>query len=273
MKPVLVTGVSSGIGLAIAASLTGAGIPVFGSVRRAADAAEFQAALGPTARAVMFDLRFARSIESAAGRLRALAPEGLAAIVNNAGVAVPGPLEHLDLADFREQLEINVTGALSVIQTFLPLLGRGGRIINISSVAAATAMPFLGAYSASKAALEAMSTSLRRELKPRGIDVVLIQPGGIRTPIWAKAAAGDTSSLAETPYAAPLGRFREIALAAGENGLPAEKVGALVLRVLVARRARARYLLTPHPVTERLMRVLPPRLLDRLIARALARKP
>lgn len=265
----LVTGVSSGIGRAIAARLVARGIPVVGSVRSASEAETFVREFRPLARAVVFDLRDPVAIARAADGLPMLAMSGLRAIVNNAGVAVPGLLEHLPLAEFREQIEINLTGVLAVTQAFLPLLPRGGRIVNISSVAAATAMPFLGAYSASKAALEAMSASLRRELRVRGIDVVIVQPGGIRTPIWRKAGAADASALVGTPYEAPGAEFRSVALAAGEGGLPAEKVAALVVRVLDARRPRARYLITPHPVTERLMRMLPPRLLDRLIARRL----
>lgn len=268
-RAVLVTGVSSGIGLAAAKAIAARGGGVIGTVRSAADAAAFEHAL-PGGRAVVFDLRDEAAIAAAAGEIRSLAPAGLRGLVNNAGIAVPGPLEHLPLAEFREQIEINLTGTLAVTQAFLPLLSRGGRVVNVSSVAAATAMPFLGAYSASKAALEAMSDSLRRELMPRGIDVAVVQPGGIRTPIWRKAGAADSSALAGTEYEAPAAEFRTVALAAGESGLAADRVGALVARVLLdSRRPRTRYLITPHPVTERLMRILPARLLDRLIARRL----
>ncbi|MCC6734947.1 MAG: SDR family NAD(P)-dependent oxidoreductase [Bauldia sp.] len=272
-RAVLVTGVSSGIGLAVAKAIAARGVPVIGSVRKAADAGPFAAAIGPAAGAAVFDLRDPTAIAAAADEVRALAPAGLRGLVNNAGVAVPGPLEHLPLADFRDQIEINLAGTLAVTQAFLPALARGGRIVNVSSVAAATAMPSLGAYSASKAALEAMSESLRRELGPRGIDVVIVQPGGIRTPIWQKASAADSSALAGTEYEAPAAEFRSAALAAGEAGLAAERVGALIARVLLdARRPRTRYLVTPHPVTERLMRMLPARLLDRLIAKRLGRR-
>lgn len=255
-RAVLVTGVSSGIGRAIASALSARGVRVIGSVRTAADAASFASAPGPSARALVFDLRDPEAIAAAAAEAKAFAPAGLRGIVNNAGIAVPGPLEHLPLAEFRHQMEVNLTGVLAVTQVFLPLLSSGGRIVNVSSVAAATAMPFLGAYSASKAALEAMSASLRRELRARGIDVVIVQPGGIRTPIWRKAGAADSSALVGTPYAAPAAEFRAVALAAGEGGLAAEQVGALVARILLdARRPRTRYLITPHPMTERLMRL------------------
>ncbi len=226
MRPVLITGVSSGIGRGIARVLTAAGIQVYGSVRREEDARSFEAEFGAKARAVVFDLRDEAVIRVAAALVAAETDgAGLAAIVNNAGFAAPGPLEAIPLAAFREQIEIGVTGVLAVTQAFLPLLRsrRGdapGRIITISSVGGATAMPFLGPYAAAKFGLEALSDSLRRELAVHGIRVVVIQPGGIATPIWTKASAADVGAFAETPYAAPLAIFRRLALAAGAGGRP-----------------------------------------------------
>lgn len=275
MRPVVVTGVSTGIGRAIAGALVAAGVRVFGSVRKPEDAAAFEADFGPLARAVVFDLRDDAAIRRAADEITASAGNGgLGGLVNNAGVAVPGPLEDLPVAEFRDQIETNLVGTLAVTQAFLPLLriaraaGQTARIVNISSVSGATAMPFLGAYAATKFALEALSHSLRRELYGSGIDVILIQPGGVATPIWQKAAS-QTEANYHPRYARAGAAFRAIALAAGANGIPTERVGQLVLRILRARSPRPRYLVTPHPVTERLMRILPTRLLDRLIARRL----
>jgi NAD(P)-dependent dehydrogenase (short-subunit alcohol dehydrogenase family) len=278
LRPVVVTGVSSGIGQAIAKTLTAAGYPVFGSVRRAEDAAAFQAETGGTA--LLFDLRDEAAIAEAAAMVTADAgANGIAALVNNAGIALPGALERIPIERFREQLEIGLVGPLAVTKAFLPLLkgggarSRAGRIVNISSVAGATAMPFLGPYSAAKFGLEAMSDSLRRELAVYGIDVVVIQPGGIATPAWEKAAAEDSSAFADGPYQKAAAEFRELALAAGTGGMAAGRVADLVLRVLRARRPRPRYLITPHPVTERIIRRLPARLLDLLIARRLGLRP
>lgn len=275
MRPVVVSGVSTGIGRAIASALVAAGIPVFGSVRKPDDARSFEADLGPLARAVVLDLRDEAAIRRAAVEIAAaVGSDGIAGLINNAGIAVPSPLEDLPIAEFRDQIETNLVGTLAVTQAFLPLLrvaraaGHRARIVNISSVSGATAMPFLGAYAAAKFALEALSDSLRRELHGSGIDVVVVQPGGIATPIWQKAAAQEDA--ADHPrHAQAAAVFRDVALAAGANGLPAERVGRLVLRILSSRRPRPRYLITPHPVTERLMRILPTRLLDRLIARRL----
>jgi NAD(P)-dependent dehydrogenase (short-subunit alcohol dehydrogenase family) len=271
-RPVVVTGVSTGIGRAIAKVLVEAGIPVFGSVRNAEDANAFEAELGNLATALQFDLRDEAAIAAAAERVRtAVGADGIAALVNNAGGAFPGPLEDMPLDRFREQLNVGVTGTLAVTQAFLPLLcgPRPGRIVNISSVSGATAMPFLGAYAAAKFGLEALSDSLRRELMVHGVDVIVIQPAGVVTPIWQKAAEEDASAYAGTVYEKPLAAFHAAAGAAGRSGLPAEAVGRLVLRILGKRRPRARYLITRHPLTERVMRLLPARLLDRLIARRL----
>ena len=275
-RPVVVTGVSSGIGVAIARNLIAAGVKVFGSVRRDKDAARLEEEFGERATALIFDIRDEDAVAAAADRVReAAGKDGIAALVNNAGVALPGPLEHMTTARFRDQLDIGIIGTLAVTQAFLPLLkaeGAGkqpGRVVNISSVAGVTAMPFLGPYAAAKFGLEAMSDSLRRELMIYGIDVIVIQPGGVDTPAWEKAAAEDSGNVAGGPYEQPVATFRSLALAAGRSGIAADRVAATVAKALNRRRPRARYLITPHPVAERIMRRLPARLLDRLIARRL----
>ena len=275
LRPVVVTGVSTGIGRATAKLLTSAGVRVFGSVRSAEDAAAFEKELGDNATALQFDLTDEDAIAAAAEHVQGTAgAEGLSALVNNAGIAIPGPLEHLPLARFREQIETALVGTLAVTRAFLPLLKatgerEAGRIINISSVAGATAMPFLGSYAAAKFGLEALSDSLRRELMVYGIDVIVIQPGGVDTPIWQKAVADDGGGVSGSAYERPVAKFASAARAAGEGGIDPERVATLVQAAIVRRRPRPRYLITPHPVTERIMRRLPTRLLDRLIARRL----
>lgn len=278
LRPVVVTGVSTGIGRAIARTLTMSGVQVFGSVRRSEDAEAFEAEFGKAATALLFDLRDEEAIAKAAERVRvATGGGGIAALVNNAGIAVPGPLEYMPTARFREQLEVGLTGTLTVIKAFLPMLkasgeGGAGRIVNISSVSGATALPFLGPYAAAKFGLEALSDSLRRELMVYGIDVIVIQPGGVDTPVWRKAAE-DATPLAGGSYEGPIAAFRAAAHAAGKSGIDPGRVATLVLAAIVRRRPRVRYLITPHPVTERIMRRLPTRLLDRLIARRFGLRP
>ena len=197
MKAAVVTGVSSGIGLATAAMLARRGVHVFGSVRRASDAERAAAASDGNFTPLVFDVTDEHLIEEAAREVRGrLGGERLFGLVNNAGIAVPGPAIHVSVADFRYQIEVNLTGAFAVTKSFLPLLGadrsldgRPGRIINVSSVGGRRGLPFMGAYVASKFALEGCSACLRRELMLYGIDVIVVGPGSVATPIWDKAEA------------------------------------------------------------------------------------
>lgn len=273
-RAAVITGVSTGIGRAVAVRLATAGWRVFGSVRSEDDARAFEAELrGATA--LVFDVTDDGAIARAAAAVAAATgPGGLAALVNNAGIAVAGPLQHLALDRFREQLAVNVTGTLAVTQAFLPLLeGAGGRtpgrVVNISSVAGRMAMPFIGAYAASKFALEGMSDSLRRELMIHGIPVVVVAPASIATPIWDKSVGEGADEYSRTAYRDALDRMLAIANATGQAGLPAERVAEVVLRALIARRPRHRYAVNGSPVSSFLMRRIPAGMLDRLIARTI----
>jgi hypothetical protein len=277
-RSAVVTGVSSGIGLATARVLAARGFRVFGSVRKASDAAPLAAELGESFTPLVFDVTDAVAVAAAAEAVgRALGGDGLAGLVNNAGIAVPGPLELLPLEDFRRQLEVNLVGPLAVAKAFLPLLGADprragppGRIVNVSSVAGRSGAPFLGAYVAAKHGLEGLSESLRRELMIHGIDVVIVAPGAIVTPIWEKGAAEDASGAAGTPYAEPLRRFRAYALETGRAGLPPERVGEVIHEALTAARPKVRYAVIPDRLrTWTLPMLLPRRLVDRFIARGL----
>jgi NAD(P)-dependent dehydrogenase (short-subunit alcohol dehydrogenase family) len=279
-RSVVVTGVSSGIGLAIARVLASHGVHVFGSVRRPADAERVAAELGQSFTPLFFDVTDAAAIQASVPVVAAaLNGRTLWGVVNNAGIAVGGPLIHQPLDDVRRHLEVNVIGALAVAQAFAPLLGTDrtrlgvpGRIVQISSVAGRMSAPFLGAYAASKRALEGMSDALRRELMVFGIDVILINPGSVVTPIWdkAEAQAQDTSRYAETEYPPFLAKFLAAALRSGRSGLPPEAVGETVWTALSADRPR-----TFYPVVGRKLLhwtiplFLPARVLDRLIAKRL----
>ena len=194
--------------------------------------------------------------------------------MNNAGIAVPGPLLHLPLADYRHQLEVNLIGPLLVTQAFAPLLGadpgrdgKPGRIVNISSVGGKIGVPFLGAYAASKHALEGMSETLRRELMLYGIDVIIIGPGSVATPIWDKAEADDFSRYQNTDYAEILDRFSKYFIAEGRKGFSPERIGATVLAALTSARPRARYAVVPNRFTNwTLPMLLPKRVLDKIIS-------
>jgi short-subunit dehydrogenase len=210
----------------------------------------------------------------------ALGGEPLFGLVNNAGIAVSGPLLYLDVDEFRHQLEVNVTGPLIVTQAFAPLLtshatkqNRPGRIVMISSVGGTNATPFLGPYSASKFALEGLSEALRRELMLLGIDVIVIAPGAVATPIWDKAEAVDVTRYANTPFAPALNRIRDYMLTSGPKGLKPERLGRAVWTALTTAKPKVRYVVTPDVMQNFIVSTLPKRTVDRIIGGRLGLLP
>jgi NAD(P)-dependent dehydrogenase (short-subunit alcohol dehydrogenase family) len=275
MRAVVITGVSTGIGRGIATVLARNGFHVFGSVRHAGHGADFEKALAGNGTALVFDVTDQPAVVAAAEKVRAaVGSDGLVGLVNNAGITVQGPLEKLPLADLRKQFEVNTIAPVGVAQAFLPLLGAStppranpGRVVNISSVGGRIALPFLGPYAASKFAVEALSDSLRRELAVYGIDVIVIQPGSIDTPIWEKGAQDDTAAFRGTPYFDALERFKKAALKIGKAGLQPEAVGQAVLTALTTPKPKARYVVQRGgPLQFHITRHLPARMLDRLVA-------
>ncbi|HSB00684.1 MAG TPA: SDR family NAD(P)-dependent oxidoreductase [Anaerolineales bacterium] len=278
MQSVVVTGVSTGIGWAVAKVLIEHGVRVFGSVRKTQDAERLSKEFGQNFVPLLFDVTDEPAVQAAARQVRALLNgETLSGLVNNAGIAVPGPLMHLATDDFRHQLEVNLVSVLIVTKAFLPLLGadralRGkpGRIINMSSTGGRNGSPFLGAYSASKHGLEGFSESLRRELMLYGIDVIIIAPGAIATPIWDKAEQVDVDMYANTEYAESARIIYSYMIRHGKNGLPAETVGELTWQALTTPRPRVRYAIAPgNFIMRHIQTLLPRRVIDRVIARNL----
>lgn len=281
-KSAVVTGVSTGIGRAIAKSLTDAGWRVFGSVRKEKDASEASAALGATFTPLLFDVTDEAAIARGAAQVKAaLGGATLGALVNNAGVAVGGPVAYLNMDDLKRQIEINVYGPIRATKAFVPLLGADkaqkgppGRIVNMSSVAGKIASPFMSPYAMSKHALEAMSESLRRELTVHGIDVVIVGPGAIKTPIWAKADDIDFEQYRHTEYAADLERMKGMMQAFGEQGLEAEEVGELVLGILATEKPKTRYAILRNKFSMwTLPNLLPKRMVDNFVAKRFGLKP
>jgi NAD(P)-dependent dehydrogenase (short-subunit alcohol dehydrogenase family) len=281
MQSVVVTGVSTGIGWGITKVLIQRGFRVFGSVRKTQDAERLSREFGERFIPLLFDVTDEAAVQAAAKHVREqLNGEILFGLVNNAGIAAPGPLIHLPTDDFRHQLEVNLVSVLIVTKAFVPLLGadrslRGqpGRIINISSVSGKSAYPFVGAYAASKHGLEGFSETLRRELQLYGIDVIVIGPGPVATPIWDKAEQTDISLYANTDYVEAARRAQEYMIRNGRSGLPPEKVGEVVWHALTARNPRVRYAVMPGNFLRRwIPSLLPKRLIDRIVARALGLK-
>ncbi|MCZ2127303.1 MAG: SDR family NAD(P)-dependent oxidoreductase [Anaerolineales bacterium] len=280
MNSIVVTGVSTGIGKSVAELLIQKGFRVFGSVRKPADADRLSAELGKNFVPLLFDVTDEAAVRAAAEEVRkALNGETLFGLVNNAGVAVGGPALHLPIADFRRQLEINVVGQLIVSQAFAPLLraqnaqGKAGRIVNITSVSGKEGSPFLGAYSASKFALEGLSESMRRELMRYGIDVIIVAPGPIATPIWDKAEELDIEFYRDTDFYEAGKKFQKYSVAKGRSGLPPEAVGKAVYAALTKPHPRARYAVNPRPLAHWIASLLPKRVVDQAIAKALGLLP
>lgn len=281
-KSVVVTGVSTGIGWAAVKVLTGKGFHVFGSVRKQADANRLQAEFGQAFTPLVFDVTDGPGVRAGARQVeRALAGDTLAGLVNNAGVAVAGPLLHLPIEEWRQQLEVNLTGVVIATQAFAPLLGAGGpgpiqdpgRIVNISSVGGRNANPFMGPYCTTKFGLEGLSESLRRELMPYGVDVVVVAPGAVATPIWDKADETDTRRYADTIYAPALERLRGYMLSIGKSGLPAERIGQAIHTALTAKTPKVRYVVSPAPMQVLMTEILPKRTLDRITGQRLGLLP
>lgn len=281
MHSIVVTGVSTGIGWFVTKVLIERGFHVFGSIRKAQDAERLSTEFGEAFFPLLFDVTDEIAVLAAAQEVRKrLNGETLFGLVNNAGIAVQGPLMHLPTDGFRHQLEVNLVSVLIVTKAFLPLLGadrslRGkpGRIINMSSVSGTIGYPFVGAYAASKHGLEGFSETLRRELMLYGIDVIIIGPGSVATPIWDKAELADMSLYADTDYVEATRRAQERMIRIGKNGLAPERVGEVVLHALTTPRPRVRYLVARRSLVHRLlMYLLPKRLIDGFIARSLGFK-
>jgi NAD(P)-dependent dehydrogenase (short-subunit alcohol dehydrogenase family) len=264
---VLVTGASTGIGAAITRQLAKQGFEVFGTVRRPADGQSLETA-GVTP--VLMDVTDVESIACARQVVaETLGGRPLRGLVNNAGIATGGPVELVPLDEVRGVFEVNVLGVVAVTQAFLPLLRAArGRIVNISSLSSRVALPFVGAYAASKSAVEGLSDSLRRELADAGVRVVVVQPGTVRTPIWDKLAAVDHDRFRGSVYEEPLRRVRELALAGGSQGLPPEAVARAVGAALTARRPPTRIVVARGSyLARRVVYLLPGRWIDHLILR------
>jgi NAD(P)-dependent dehydrogenase (short-subunit alcohol dehydrogenase family) len=281
MKSVVVTGASTGIGWATTKLLLDRGFRVFGSVRKQADADRLKGEFGTNFTPLFFDVTDEAAVLAAARDVRtALNGEKLAGLVNNAGIAVAGPVLGLSADEFRRQMDVNVIGPIIATQAFGPLLGADaslkgppGRIVMISSVAGQNGNPLTSAYSASKHAIEGLSEGLRRELMLFGIDVIIVAPGAVKTPIWSKAEEVDISPYKNSPFLPAMEKMRAFMLNLGANGLPPERIAETVYAALTLPRPKVRYSIVPDPVRVGMMKALPKRALDKIIAKRLGLLP
>jgi NAD(P)-dependent dehydrogenase (short-subunit alcohol dehydrogenase family) len=281
-KDVVVTGVSSGIGLGTTKVLVSRGFRVFGSVRKQADADRLQSEFGNAFVPLMMDITDADAVHQAAQKVGSMiGNRNLVGLVNNAGIVVSGPLLYLKPSEYKRQLETNMISPLVVIQTFAPLLGTdkkrqgpAGRIVNISSSGAKVPIPLIGAYSSSKCGLEGMSDALRIELMLFGIDVVIIEPGTVNTAMYDKGEKEDLSKFKPTEYWEAVQNFQKwIVTEARTNGLPPERLGEAVRVALSTAKPKARYAVVPQRFKNwTLPRLLPTRMLDSYLAKQMGLK-
>ena len=266
MRTALVTGASSGIGAACALGLAASGWRVFAGVRS-------EGAAPAATEEILLDVANPDDIARASRRIGELD-----ALVNNAGIAISMPLEFIPLDELRRQLEVNVIGQVAVTQAFLPQLRRArGRIVFVGSIAGRSALPFLGAYAASKFAIEALADALRVELGPWGMHVSVVEPGSIATPIWRKGAQIADEILSRAPpavdelYGRRIDAFRKLAAERGARGIPPDDVARVVERALTADRPRARYVVGRDAWLRAGFELLPTRARDRLLERVVLR--
>ena len=276
LSTAVITGVSTGIGYETARILAGRGFHVFGSVRRPIDADRLKAEFGDQFTPLQFDLRDAQALGTAANLVRSsLRGQRLSALVNNASIALAGPLALQPVDEIRQQFEVNVIGTIGVTQAFIPLLGSDpslqgnpGRIVNISSIGGRIGFPMIAAYAGTKFAIEGISESLRRELLLYGIDVIVIAPHSTNTPFLDKAEAQDFSMYDNTLYRKPGKLVLDFSVREGRKGYHPSQIAEVIYKAITVKKPRARYSVVPKPLEAWLLsNVFPTRLIDRMMAK------
>ena len=275
---VLVTGASTGIGAACALACARHGMSVFAGVRDLQAGEALKGGVDGSLIPVQLDVTDENSIRQAADLVRLTVGEaGLSGLVNNAGIAIGSPLEVIPIAQLRKQFDVNVIGQIAVTQAVLPLLRQArGRIVNMGSIAGRGTIPMMGPYSASKFALEALTDALRLELRPWGIEVSIIEPGAIATPIWEKSlktALDVESHVTEEGrrlYGEAARRVREAVDQASQRAIPTDAVVEALLHALTSARPKTRYLVgTDARIRAMMVKWLPDRMQDWILRKVL----
>ena len=266
------TGASTGMGAATARELARRGFYVLAGVRRDSDADALRTA---NIEPVLLDITRPEQVQALADRISADPDRRpLRALINNAGIGVIAPVEALPIAEWRRQFEVNLFGHVAVTQALMPaLLASSGRVVNISSLGGKVALPAYGAYAGTKFALEAVSDALRREVAPLGVQVVIVEPGGVRTEMNARGAATarDVAAGMSGGQSDRYGQLVQAMIAHSaaftRRGLPAEKAALVIAEATTARHPRTRYTIgRDAALLTRLARIVPDRLLDRILA-------
>ena len=276
-KNIVITGVSSGIGRDALRLLHQKGYHIYGSVRKEADAKSLTEAYPQCFTPLIFDVQDQDAVNQAAKRVFE-ACDRIDALINNAGVAVPGPLQFVTEADFERQMDINLKSVRRITNTFLPLLGTApdfkgppGRIINVSSISGLFSSPFNGVYSISKHALESMTDVYRRELRCYGIKVMAIEPGPIKTKIWGKNL-NSMAQFADTDYYDILQKADMIIENTEKNALPVARTSNVILKCITKKHPKTRYIVHKNAFVFKIVaNYLPDKLVDWFIQRSLSK--
>ncbi len=275
---VIITGASTGIGKACALYLDDLGFEVFAGVRKKRDAENLKKQSSNNLIPILIDITDNASVRKAFKSINhTIGKIGLNGLVNNAGIAIGGPLEFIPLEQINKQLKVNVLGQVRIIQTFLPLLRKcNGRIINISSISGRISGPFIGPYAASKFAMEAISDTLRMELRQWNIPVSIIEPGRVSTPLWEKSLAFIDKIYKHLPanakklYGPMLTKANNIRKIKSNSGISPETVAKIVVHVLTVKRPKTRYLVGKDvKLLTLIAKFLPDRVLDKFLIKLL----
>jgi len=273
LKSVIITGSSTGIGYATCEIFIKKGFLVFGSVRNKRDSDRLKNSFGTKFIPLIFDITNQKEVFKSKDIIESeMKGMTISALVNNAGIAVTGPISYINPEKIRKQFEVNILGVVNSTQAFLPFLGtdksnkgKSGKIINISSVAGKIASPFAGPYCMSKFALEALSDSLRQELLIHNIDVIVVGPGPTQSHIWGKEENFELSEYADTEYKDSILQLKKIMNQISERAYPAKKVAELIYKITVKRKPKTRYTITPNKILNWYLPLLiPKRILDRI---------
>ena len=279
MKSVVITGTSTGIGYQTSKTLIESGYRVFGSVRTNEDADRVTMELGKNFIPLVFDVTDEQAVKESVNKVSALLDnQTLAGLINNAGIAVFGAVQNLTAEEFKHQFNVNLLGVFHCTQAYMDLLGADkdrhgapGKIINISSISGELAMPFMSAYNMSKFGLEGFSEALRRELMIFGIDVVVVAPGPIKTPIWTKVdKVGMLKRYDNSAYRKVSTKMVRFAEALEKKGVPSEVVAKRILAILSSSKSKTRYRIDAQWFQNALLSLLPKRTSDKMIAKQMS---
>ena len=276
MRSVVITGTSTGIGYATSKLFIENGYQVFGTVRNQNDAKRVSSELGKLFIPLILDVTDETSVrESVKIVENHIGDQKLSGLINNAGIGVIGTIQSLSAEQFKYQFDVNLLGVFHFCQSYLDLLGADknrkgnpGKIINISSISGEIGMPFMSAYNMSKFGLEGFSEGMRRELLMYGIDVVVIAPGPVKTPIWKKInQENEIKRYDNSDFRESVSRAMKMTEKMEQAGVEASVIAERALSIVEKTKNKTRYRIDPTRMQNILLQLFPKRIADKMIAK------